>query len=330
MSATTRASKAVPRHLNPSFVLTALEVLWTQGVDPFTASSYAQRHLERDPLLTPPLSPVECAALPLREQSHLVRHVARLLSPQTMSKEVVNLALLLVSRLRMLNKNDAVRKGAEQPLLSTAILIALKTLDDWRIDSVAWVPYCKLELSVINAMEREFLVKIQWHVNVTRREYELFDHFLNFLNDAFVSPPVFSTYSSKKFPPFQPSHHVPTKRRASFGGSSSTSAPDPIYMVPNVVSSASMRHLPNVSATTAAYHLQTYNMHQPQPQYHHHVAANTLAHLNKAVYHPVGVNDGVCPGDPYYPPAQQHPSSVTQDVDRRTTRSVHKQYVSNP
>ncbi|ORY41517.1 hypothetical protein BCR33DRAFT_718685 [Rhizoclosmatium globosum] len=141
----------------PKYILQCLHLLWNQGVDPLQYSPNSPT--------TPPLSPSsptlnEGLQVPLWEQPHLVHHVARLISPATMTSETVHLALLLVCRLRGMNRGEGVRVGAEPHLLSTALLIALKALDDWRIDSSAWVAYSKVSLETLNAMEREFLGKV--------------------------------------------------------------------------------------------------------------------------------------------------------------------------
>ncbi|KAI9349756.1 hypothetical protein BDR26DRAFT_1004123 [Obelidium mucronatum] len=191
------SASASPSTSNPkvaALILDAIQILWIQGVDP---TQLPKKHISSSNsnslLQTPPLSPVESSApsspsastsssandnIQLSTQQGLIHHVMRLLSPTTMNNETICLALILICRLRGMNRGDAVRVGAEPHLLSTAFLISLKALDDWRIDSVAWVAYCKLELNVINAMEREFLGKIHWHVNVTRDEYCEFMGFL--------------------------------------------------------------------------------------------------------------------------------------------------------
>ncbi|KAJ3230650.1 hypothetical protein HDU81_004339 [Chytriomyces hyalinus] len=164
-------------------IIRAINLLWTEGVNPFTGVPDS---------LSPPLSPFEknphqtvclkqkCPVFHAKLQSH----ISRLLSPKTMNVQTIVLALILISRLRLMNKSEAVRDGSEPHLLSTAFLVALKTLDDWRIDSVAWVSYSLLELKAIHTMEREFLAKIQWSVHVTRSEYVAFLTFMRHLRDG--------------------------------------------------------------------------------------------------------------------------------------------------
>ncbi|TPX67041.1 hypothetical protein CcCBS67573_g07618 [Chytriomyces confervae] len=166
-------------------IIRALNLLWTEGVNPFTGTADS---------LSPPLSPLEKnphqTVCPKQKcpifHAKLQAHISRLLSPKTMNIQTIVLALILISRLRLMNKSDAVRAGSEPHLLSTAFLVALKTLDDWRIDSVAWVSYSLLELKTIHTLEREFLAKIQlrWNVHVTRSEYIAFLAFMRHLRDG--------------------------------------------------------------------------------------------------------------------------------------------------
>ncbi|KAI8839677.1 hypothetical protein BJ741DRAFT_662588 [Chytriomyces cf. hyalinus JEL632] len=164
-------------------IIRAINLLWTEGVSPFTGTADSP---------SPPLSPFEKNPhkTVCRKQkcpifhAKLQLHISRLLSPKTMNVQTVVLALILISRLRLMNKSDAVRAGSEPHLLSTAFLVALKALDDWRIDSVAWVSYSLLELKEIHSLEREFLAKIQWSVHVTRSEYIAFLTFMRHLRDG--------------------------------------------------------------------------------------------------------------------------------------------------
>ncbi|KAJ3244974.1 hypothetical protein HDU78_010147 [Chytriomyces hyalinus] len=178
-------------------IIRAMHVLWTEGVDPLALSGGCGS--QTPDLVSPPASPVEesnpAAKQPAKQsisqqcplfRAKLQTHISRLLSPQTMNTQTIALALMLVSRLRRMNSGDAVRAGSEPHLLSTAFLVALKVLDDWRIDSVAWVSYCQLDINVIHAMEREFLAKIQWNVHVTRSEYIAFLNFMAQLRDGWV------------------------------------------------------------------------------------------------------------------------------------------------
>ncbi|KAJ3382805.1 hypothetical protein HDU84_004050 [Entophlyctis sp. JEL0112] len=195
-----------------------MQTLWSDGLDPFTrmaltpasASAPASASRVKHPahsyappppallhnLTTPPASPMhldpcDSPAPPppvqqqnppakLLENPCLAAHVARLLSPPALTFPIVALALLLVSRLRQLNSREPLRAGAEGHVLSTAFLVSLKALDDWRIDSSAWVPYVGggMTLKTMNAMEMEFLRKIRWHVHVDADEYAFFVMFL--------------------------------------------------------------------------------------------------------------------------------------------------------
>ncbi|KAJ3199992.1 hypothetical protein HDU82_009272 [Entophlyctis luteolus] len=195
------------------FVLRAMQTLWSDGVDPFTRKALnpasetcnnqlakPQPHTPPPALLhnvnTPPASPMhldswDAPLVPaptaqqkrpalLHENSSLVAQVARLVSPPALTFPIVALALLLVSRLRQQNLREPPRTGAEGHVLSTAFLVALKALDDWRIYSSAWVPYVGggMTLKTMNAMEMEFLRKIRWHVYVDADEYGFFVMFL--------------------------------------------------------------------------------------------------------------------------------------------------------
>ncbi|KAJ3027977.1 UNVERIFIED_CONTAM: hypothetical protein HDU68_002725 [Siphonaria sp. JEL0065] len=249
------------------FILDALQILWTHGVDPFASTTIKSSKQSPSLLLSPPLSPIDNMdeqkqytyqqqhnLMQLSSQKQLIQHVIRLLSPQTMNNETVCLALILASRLRGMNRGDAVRAGAEAHLLSTAFLISLKALDDWRIDSSAWVSYCKQELHVINAMEKEFLCKIDWQVNVTRDDYNGFLGFLRGVGEEGVlelsvfSGGVVKQAPSKVYNKVVAQHstaqqlqqHLQYKRRASSGNL--------VGVVPGSVHKTKRTRLPRVES----------------------------------------------------------------------------------
>jgi hypothetical protein len=92
---------------------------------------------------------------------NLLQYIQQMLSCEAVSMNAVVLSLLYITRLRNLNKSDAVREESQGDLLATSLIVAQKYLDDDRTDSAAWVPYCGLSLQTLTGMEREFLNKLR-------------------------------------------------------------------------------------------------------------------------------------------------------------------------
>ncbi|KAJ3197146.1 hypothetical protein HK101_005663 [Irineochytrium annulatum] len=133
-------------------------------------------------------------------RQRLHAHALRLLRSEAVTTQCIVLSLLLIARLRDLNRSDPVRDGAECNLLATALLVAQKVLDDDRVDNAGWAPWAGMPLEVVSGMEREFLAKIRWQTHVTASEYASFIRTLKTLADEmaalqpshFPKPPVFS------------------------------------------------------------------------------------------------------------------------------------------
>ncbi|KAI8608045.1 hypothetical protein BC830DRAFT_51093 [Chytriomyces sp. MP71] len=293
------------------FVVTAMRVLWTEAVDPFASLASCSRQqqatvaaaIASNPT-TPPLSPTDEALWHSHKQhqqqlefdSLLAKHISKLLSPTTMNAHCIALALLLISRLRQLNKADTVRPGAEPHLLSTAFLLALKVLDDWRIDAVAWVPYCNLELATINAMEREFLAKIAWKVHVSRSEFNAFLDFLTALDESwslsttvFPIPKHHATYyrmerqaAMKAQQCLLDQHQQQTgHQQNTFHAAVAASRPSAHHSIRRRASDATI-----ASTSTSSSHLTTHSMH---------------LHLHRRDFVQPGVATSMPPMEPFLP-----------------------------
>ncbi|KAJ3030072.1 UNVERIFIED_CONTAM: hypothetical protein HDU68_010204 [Siphonaria sp. JEL0065] len=357
------------------FILDALQILWTHGVDPFTSPSTSIKLSKQSPsmLLSPPLSPIDNMdeqqhyiynhqhnQIQLSSQQQLIQHVVRLLSPQTMNNETVCLALILISRLRGMNRLDAVRAGAEAHLLSTAFLISLKALDDWRIDSSAWVSYCKQELPVINAMEKEFLCKIDWQVNVTRDEYNGFLGFLRGVGEEGVlEPSVFSGGGVTQQAPSKvynkAAQHSTTqqqqqqlqytqKRRASSGNLVGV-APGSVLSSRSVA--VAEEHGYRMYNAHHYQHQQQQPIHQQQkfPQEYRQESVTSYQRHLIATAEPSSNDHTYCRYPQHHPSttlstesssyASQHVSSASTStstfaVPTKSKRSIHGRHVSNP
>ncbi|KAJ3107958.1 hypothetical protein HK100_003499 [Physocladia obscura] len=210
-----------------AFIVRVLGTVWTCGIDPFSTKHGFDASPNNAPNV--PTQNVEVKIrdfdtimcidevrdtekLKEKERDRLTRLVRKMCCAQAVSrsKETVGLALLLASRLRRRNSNEAARGGAEAPVIATALLLALKTLDDWRIDSVAWLPFCRVPLATLNAMEREFLQRIDYNVYVSHSEFLDFTRFLSIYEDLdYLFPSVKFTARSAAAPASAAIQNIP-------------------------------------------------------------------------------------------------------------------------
>lgn len=128
--------------------------------------------------------------------------VSNILSTTQVSQNVILLALLFIYRLKKFNPAVRGKKGSEYRLMTVALMLGNKFLDDNTYTNKTWADVSRISVQEIHVMEVEFLSNLrynlfasekdwaQWHVKLGR-----FSDFVNHApvaseNDTLPTPPV--------------------------------------------------------------------------------------------------------------------------------------------
>jgi hypothetical protein len=113
-----------------------------------------------------------------RLQSESVPHVAfkkwclSILSTTQVTRNVILLALLFIYRLKMLNPAVKGRAGSEYRLVTVALMLGNKFLDDNTYTNKTWADVSMISVNDIHLMEVEFLSNMRYSLLTTKGEWE--------------------------------------------------------------------------------------------------------------------------------------------------------------
>ncbi|KAJ5578192.1 uncharacterized protein N7459_007156 [Penicillium hispanicum] len=162
--------------------------------------------------------------------------VATLLSTTQVSQNVILLALLFVYRLKKFNSGVKGKKGSEFRLMTVALMLGNKFLDDNTYTNKTWAEVSGIAVQEIHVMEVEFLSNIRYDLFASEAEWDRWHTKLGLFGDYFnqastlpvetdtptpalrVSPPRYQPQSPTKLPsppsdalrpPLQPNWYMP-------------------------------------------------------------------------------------------------------------------------
>ena len=180
--------------------------------------------------------------------------VTTIISTTQVGKNVILLALMFIYRLKSFNPTVSGKRGSEFRLLTVALMLGNKFLDDNTYTNKTWAEVSGISVNEIHIMEVEFLSNMryelyasaeqwrQWKTKLGRfGEYYEKASALPLVDEGRVSAPTPVTPTTQSFPqklPSPPSTHHSANR---YTGSGSINAYHP--MLPHPLSSAST--LPN-------------------------------------------------------------------------------------
>ncbi|KAL4782004.1 cyclin-domain-containing protein [Aspergillus varians] len=114
--------------------------------------------------------------------------VSSILSTTQVSQNVVLLALLFIYRLKKFNPAVRGKKGSEYRLMTIALMLGNKFLDDNTYTNKTWADVSRISVQEIHVMEVEFLSNLRYDLYASDKEWAQWhvklDLFANFFNNA--------------------------------------------------------------------------------------------------------------------------------------------------
>ncbi|KAI2609188.1 hypothetical protein GGR54DRAFT_387915 [Hypoxylon sp. NC1633] len=137
---------------------------WFEDMDTIRAAERIKERRTSDPI--PPLSKHTdpCSAYKL--------WVNKVLSTTQVTQNVILLALLFVYRLKRVNPEVNGRPGSEYRLLTVALMLGNKFLDDNTYTNHTWAEVSSIPVKEIHTMEVEFLSNMRYGLLTSKEEWE--------------------------------------------------------------------------------------------------------------------------------------------------------------
>ncbi|KAJ5773531.1 hypothetical protein N7457_008427 [Penicillium paradoxum] len=159
--------------------------------------------------------------------------VATILSTTQVSQNVILLALLFIYRLKKFNSGVKGKKGSEFRLMTVALMLGNKFLDDNTYTNKTWAEVSGIAVNEIHIMEVEFLSNIRYDLFSSEVEWTRWQTKLGLFGDYFNQAsmlPVESAAMLRVSPPRLP--QSPSAKLPSPGTDSFRSQPQPNWYMP--------------------------------------------------------------------------------------------------
>ncbi|KAI8960389.1 hypothetical protein F5Y11DRAFT_358478 [Daldinia sp. FL1419] len=137
---------------------------WFETMDTIDAAEHIKERSPLEPI--PPLSPYT-QPCPAYKQ-----WVNKTLSTTQVTQNVILLALLFVYRLKKANPKVNGSPGSEYRLLTVALMLGNKFLDDNTYTNHTWAEVSSIAVKEIHVMEVEFLSNMRYSLMVTKEQWE--------------------------------------------------------------------------------------------------------------------------------------------------------------
>lgn len=155
------------------------------------------------------LKQIEDSVIPLQPQRQLVadakpttgfrKWVTTILSTTMVAQNVVILALLFIYRLKKLNPSVQGKPGSEYRLLTVALMLGNKFLDDNTYTNRTWAEVSGINVSEVHIMEVEFLSNMKYNLFTTADDWTQWQSLLG----------KFAAYFERASRPLPPAHLAP-------------------------------------------------------------------------------------------------------------------------
>ncbi|KAL1296575.1 hypothetical protein AAFC00_000073 [Neodothiora populina] len=207
--------------------------------------------------------------------------VTTILSTTQVAQNVIILALLFVYRLKKLNPSVKGKPGSEYRLLTVALMLGNKFLDDNTYTNKTWAEVSGISVSEVHVMEVEFLSNMKYALFTSAEEWDQWQTklgmFASFFDQAshvpamqsstgalgitLPSPPI----SNHASPPYSGSHTHPQYAKSVTPSIASTPNPSPLGPIPKLHSqSTRKRSLDDASVSQPAKRHATTNSNYGQ------------------------------------------------------------------
>jgi Cyclin len=180
-----------------------------------------------------------------------LKWVTTILSTTQVTQNVILLALLFIHRLKKFNPSVSGKKGSEYRLLTIALMLGNKFLDDNTYTNKTWAEVSGISVSEIHIMEVEFLSNMRYNLYVSEGEWKRWHvklaRFSGYFNRASKAPAIEITKAapitplSQTFPYKLPSPPSPARHGAPLP-MYQPSLPNPLAMAPYLSHSPSRHH----------------------------------------------------------------------------------------
>ncbi|RHZ58173.1 hypothetical protein Glove_375g19 [Diversispora epigaea] len=100
----------------------------------------------------------------------------QIISAGPFSSSEIILALLYIAKLKMKRLEDKIDHGTEYQIFVCALMLANKFLSDISYDNKAWSDALNIPVSQLNTMEKEFLINLDFRLNISEQEYHEWVH----------------------------------------------------------------------------------------------------------------------------------------------------------
>ncbi|RHZ88351.1 hypothetical protein Glove_23g176 [Diversispora epigaea] len=111
--------------------------------------------------------------------SEFKKFCCQIISAGPFSSSEIILALLYIAKLRKKRREDKVDHGTEHQVFVCALMLADKLLNKICYGNKFWADALNIPVSQLNIMEREFLINLDFRLNVSEQKYHEWVHNLN-------------------------------------------------------------------------------------------------------------------------------------------------------
>ncbi|KAL2841574.1 cyclin-domain-containing protein [Aspergillus pseudoustus] len=118
--------------------------------------------------------------------------VSSILSTTQVSQNVILLALLFIYRLKKFNPRVRGKKGSEYRLMTIALMLGNKFLDDNTYTNKTWAEVSRISVQEIHVMEVEFLSNLRYNLYASKKEWAEWHVKLGLFADFFNNAPLSS------------------------------------------------------------------------------------------------------------------------------------------
>lgn len=171
-----------------------------------------------------------------------LKWVTTILTTTQVTQNVILLALLFVHRLKKFNPGVSGKKGSEYRLLTIALMLGNKFLDDNTYTNKTWAEVSGISVSEIHIMEMEFLSNMRYNLYVSEDEWKRWHvklaRFSSYFNRASKAPQSEAVKRTSPITPVTrafsyqlPSPHSPTRHAVPIP-MYPPSLPNPMAMAP--------------------------------------------------------------------------------------------------
>ncbi|KAL4899524.1 hypothetical protein BDW74DRAFT_109397 [Aspergillus multicolor] len=153
--------------------------------------------------------------------------VSTILTTTQVSQNVILLALLFIYRLKKSNPAVRGKKGSEYRLMTVALMLGNKFLDDNTYTNKTWADVSRITVQEIHVMEVEFLSNLRYNLYASEKEWAQWHVKLSLFAEFFNNAPLASDHHDLPTPPVRLLSPTSVSKRSQVSPTSSSRLPSP-------------------------------------------------------------------------------------------------------